>query len=307
MDEAIEAADNQKPGSPRPARHTRAAGTSSVELLNAQAAARRVAKAITPEVEPNITSLAKAMTPELTRTMEQLSKSVCADLDKAMAPTFMAAMPNLKALMPDISKQVGLGALAKIQSPMPKFEIPKLGIDMSKTLGINAAKMTGLGPTTAGLDMPKLVGFGALTGLQDQLKALAGQQSHIEDMFRSPSLARAARCWDGLAEQNIDLEASLASVADATVERHARQDRAAEATVATADAVGQLLAVSQAQQEQLGAMTGVLHTLAVQASEDSKADSARFWWGFGVGAATLAATIAVLWLTVLMWQAGSGG
>lgn len=54
-------------------------------------------------------------------------------------------------------------------------------------------------------------------------------------------------------------------------------------------------------------MTGVLQTLADQGIADSAAARSRFWWGFGVGAATLAVTIAVLWLTVLMWQAVAGG
>lgn len=313
MSDEANSSDRLEAAASTPVRRTasmRLSCMSATDALGAQASTRAVANAISPDVDRSIAALAKVVMPELTGPAEALSKSVMPDI-KSIVPSVESVMPNVvPSVMPNLLKQVGIGITGKLGYDMSKVGIgalpknlgiaamPKMGLDMPKTLGLAGMKV--------GPDWSKVTG--ALTGsLSEQFAAIAGRQQDIEELFDSPALARAASWPDVMTRHSEELESSMAEIASTAVERNARQDAAAEAAVATAEAVGQLLAVSQAQQAQFGVMTGVLQTLADQGIADSAAARSRFWWGFSVGAATLAVTIAVLWLTVLMWQAAAGG
>lgn len=97
----------------------------------------------------------------------------------------------------------------------------------------------------------------------------------------------------------------LDEIAEASAERFEREERAASASVETAETVRELVAVSRAQHEQLGAVTAVLVQLVEQGADAARSERHHFWAGVLVGAATLIVAAATLFLTWQMWLGGS--
>lgn len=135
------------------------------------------------------------------------------------------------------------------------------------------------------------------------LQEAFASQLRVGDLLQSTGLAEAIRPrFDVPSIKMPTFDTSyLDEIAEASAERFAREERAAEASVEMADTVRELVVVSRAQHEQLGAVTAVLVQLVDQGADAARSDRRHFWAGVLVGAATLIVAAATLWFTWHMW------
>lgn len=144
---------------------------------------------------------------------------------------------------------------------------------------------------------------GMLKRATGPLQEAVASQLRVGDLLKSTGLAEAMRPRFDIPQIEVPTfdTSYLDEIAEATAERFAQEERAAAASVETAETVRELVAVSQAQHEQLGAVTAVLVQLVEQGADAARSERRHFWAGVLVGAATLIVAAATLLFTWQMW------